>query len=142
MSLNLFKKFSFTLLFLFSSLYAQQIKMTLRVDATDTPKHLLHTNESIEAGSGPVTLYFPRWIPGYHDPTGPVVDMAGLFIIAEGKTISWRRDPVVMNAIHCIVPEGTKTIDVKFDFRIRRIAKSLYGPVFYIRSEYALVTQI
>lgn len=116
MNLNLFKKFLFALLFLFSSLYAQQIRMSLRVDATDTPKHLLHTKESIETGSGPITLYFPRWIPGYHDPTGPVTDMAGLFIKAGGKTISWRRDPVVMNAIHCNVPEGSKTIDVKFDF--------------------------
>jgi predicted metalloprotease with PDZ domain len=103
-------------LFLISSIYAQQIKMTLKVDATDTPKHLLHTSESIETIAGPVTLYFPRWIPGYHDPSGPVVDMAGLFIKAGGKTISWRRDPVVMNAIHCDIPEGTNTIDVNFDF--------------------------
>ena len=68
MNLNLFKKFLFALLFLFSSLYAQQIKITLRVDATDTPKHLLHTEESIETGSGPITLYFPRWIPRLSRP--------------------------------------------------------------------------
>ena len=104
------------ILFLISSVYAQQIRMNIKVDATDTPKHLLHTVESIETIGGPVTLYFPRWIPGYHDPTGPVVDMAGLFIKADGKTIHWRRDPVVMNAIHCDVPEKTKTLDVNFDF--------------------------
>jgi predicted metalloprotease with PDZ domain len=110
------KRILLAVLFLISSIYGQQTKMTLKVDATDAPKHLLHTSESIEIEGGPVTLYFPRWIPGYHDPSGPVVDMAGLFIKAEGKIIQWRRDPVVMNAIHCDVPEGTKAIDVNFDF--------------------------
>ena len=109
-------KILFITVVLSATLFAQQIKMTLRVDATDTPRHLLHTVESIEVNSGPLTLYYPRWIPGYHDPNGPVVDMAGLFIKAKGKTIQWRRDPVVMNEIHCDIPEGTNTIEVNFDF--------------------------
>jgi predicted metalloprotease with PDZ domain len=106
----------FIAIFLTFSVFGQRARLNLSVNATDTPKHLLHTSESIETDGGPLTLYFPRWIPGYHDPTGPVIDMAGLFIKADGKTIHWRRDPVVMNAIHCDVPEGTKTLDVNFDF--------------------------
>ena len=110
------KKFLFGVILLTSVLFAQQTNMTLKVDATDTPRHLLHTIESIEVSSGPLTLYYPSWIPGYHGPSGPVIDMAGLFIKSGEKTIPWRRDPVVMNAIHCDVPKGTNIIDVSFDF--------------------------
>ena len=111
-----FPRVIFIVIFFAFAGFGQRERIILKVDATDTPKHLLHTSESIETEGGPVTLYFPRWIPGYHDPTGPVVDMAGLFIKAEGKIIQWRRDPVVMNAIHCDVPEGAKALDVNFDF--------------------------
>lgn len=113
---HLIKNILLAIILFSSALFGQQIKITLKVDATETPKHILHTSESIESTGGHMTLYYPRWIPGYHDPTGPVVDMAGLFIKAGGKTIPWRRDPVVMNAIHCDIPEGIKTIDVNFDF--------------------------
>jgi predicted metalloprotease with PDZ domain len=111
-----FMKIIFFTLSLSFVLFAQQIKMILKVDATDTPKRLLHARETIDVKSGLVTLYYPRWIPGYHDPSGPVVDMAGLFISSAEKSIPWGRDPIIMNAIHCNVPEGIKSIDVKFDF--------------------------
>jgi predicted metalloprotease with PDZ domain len=91
-------------------------QMTLRVDATDAPRHILHATMNIPAKPGPMTLLYPEWIPGEHGPTGPVVDLVGLKITAGGKTISWSRDAVNMYAFHVTVPEGASTLDVVFDF--------------------------
>ena len=88
----------------------------LTVDATDAPRKLLHTKESVAVIPGKLTLFYPKWIPGEHGPTGPVIDMAGLKISANGKIISWRRDLDEMYEIHCDVPSGTATIDIAFDF--------------------------
>ena len=105
----------FCCLFVASSLVAQTT-ITLSVDATDAPRKILHAQETITVHSGPLTLVYPEWIPGEHGPTGPVVDVAGLHIVADGKDISWRRDLVDMYAIHTTIPSGTKEIDVHYDF--------------------------
>ena len=99
-----------------SGLLLGQTSMSLAVDASDAPRKILHAQESISASAGPLTLMYPEWIPGEHGPTGPVVDVAGLHIIAEGKDLAWRRDLVDMYAIHTTVPSGTKEIKVTFDF--------------------------
>lgn len=105
-------------LFLLSGvlLTAQSGEMKLRVDATDAPRHVLHASMNIPAKPGPMTLLYPEWIPGEHAPTGPVVDLVGLKISADGKSIPWRRDPVNMYAFHVDVPAGASSLDVTFDF--------------------------
>jgi len=62
-----------------------------------------------------MTLLYPEWIPGEHGPTGPVNDLAGLKIQANGQTIAWTRDPVNMYAFHITVPSGASAVDVAFD---------------------------
>jgi predicted metalloprotease with PDZ domain len=94
----------------------EQASIVLTVDATEAPRKILHTRESITVHPGHLTLFYPKWIPGEHGPTGPVIDMAGLKITAGGKTISWRRDLEEMYAIHCEVPSGIDKIDISFDF--------------------------
>ena len=84
-----------------------QSSINLTVDATEAPKKILHSRETISVHPGALTLFYPKWIPGEHGPTGPVIDMAGLKIIAGGKSISWRRDLEEMFAIHCEVPRGS-----------------------------------
>ena len=64
---------------------------------------------------GPVTVVFPKWIPGEHGPTGPIVDLTGLEFFAGTQRLTWRRDLVEMYAFHLTVPEGTTTLDVKLD---------------------------
>jgi predicted metalloprotease with PDZ domain len=100
------------------NIQAQQKKASieLSVDATETPRKILHIHETIAVEPGAVTLFYPKWIPGEHGPTGPVIDVAGLTIDAGKETISWRRDLEEMFAIHCDVPAGVKSIDVTFDF--------------------------
>ena len=94
----------------------EQSAITLTVDATEAPRKILHSRETITVHPGHLTLFYPKWIPGEHGPTGPVIDMAGLKITGSGKPISWRRDLEEMFAIHCEVPPGVDRVDVSFDF--------------------------
>ena len=36
-------------------------------------------------GSGPLTLLYPKWLPGTHRPDGRVDALAGLVIKADGE---------------------------------------------------------
>ena len=64
----------------------------LEVDAREAPKRIFHARLSIPASPGTLRLYYPKWIPGEHGPTGPITDLAGLKLSAAGKPIPWRRD--------------------------------------------------
>jgi predicted metalloprotease with PDZ domain len=87
----------------------------LEVDATEAPRKIYHTKLVIPATPGPLTLYFPKWIPGNHGPTGPITDLAGLRFHAGGKAIPWERDEEDMYAFHCEVPAGADTVEVALD---------------------------
>jgi predicted metalloprotease with PDZ domain len=65
---------------------------------------------------GPLVLSYPEWIPGEHEPSGPIIDMAGLKLMANGKLIPWRRDLIDMFALHLDIPQGAKSLDIDFDF--------------------------
>ncbi|MFZ0467275.1 MAG: hypothetical protein WAL78_16395 [Candidatus Acidiferrales bacterium] len=88
----------------------------LAVDATSAPQKILHAKETIPVHAGPLTLYYPEWIPGEHAPDGPIADVAGLEFTAKGKRIAWRRDLVDMFAIHLEIPEGVDSLNVALDF--------------------------
>jgi predicted metalloprotease with PDZ domain len=90
--------------------------IVLHVDLTDAPRHILHAHEQIPVSAGPLTLEYPQWIPGDHRPTGPIDNLAGVFVRANGKDIPWRRDEVDMYGIHLTVPDGVTSLDVSYDF--------------------------
>src|SRR6266516_2862338 len=90
--------------------------ITLRVDATEAARKIYHAQLTIPASPGPLTLFYPKWIPGEHAPTGPITDLAGLRVTAGGKPIAWNRDAEDMYAFHVEVPAGAKAIEVAFDF--------------------------
>ncbi len=96
-----------------SAASAQAIKLS--VDATGAARNILHTKFTIPVRPGPLTLFYPKWIPGEHSPTGPINDLVGLKLSANGKPVVWRRDDVEMFAIHCEVPQGVNELDVSFD---------------------------
>src|SRR6476469_2550716 len=81
--------------------------MTLDVDATDAPMKILHATLSLAARPGPMTLFYPKWIPGEHMPSGPIANLTGLHVFAGGSELEWRRDLVEMNAFAVTVPAGT-----------------------------------
>jgi predicted metalloprotease with PDZ domain len=88
--------------------------MTLSVDATDVARRILTVQEKLPVTPGPLTLLFPEWLPGHHSPGGRVDRVAGLQIAANGKPISWRRDPVNVFAVHVDVPAGVNSLDIAF----------------------------
>src|ERR1044071_5817273 len=102
------------LLFTTASALAQSA-MTLTVDATDAARNIVHSKLAIPVRPGPLTLFYPKWIPGEHSPTGPINDLVGLKLSAAGKSIPWRRDDVEMFAFHCEIPNGVTELDVSFD---------------------------
>ena len=88
----------------------------LLVDATQAPLKIIHTKMTLPVKAGPLTLYYPKWIPGEHAASGPVVNMTGLEISGAGKKIPWRRDLLDMFAFHLDVPSGVTSLDIKFDY--------------------------
>lgn len=87
----------------------------LEVDAGEAPRKIFHAHLTIPARPGPLELYYPKWIPGEHGPTGPITDLAGLRFSAAGKPIAWRRDDVDMYALHCEVPAGASEVEISLD---------------------------
>jgi predicted metalloprotease with PDZ domain len=107
-------------------------EITLQVDATDLDRHIFNVHEIIPVtGSEPVTLLFPKWIPGAHGPVGPIRSLAGLTVTVDGKPVAWQRDPVDIYAFHIDRPvsidmsddsapsaesAAPATMDVRFQF--------------------------
>ncbi|HWW61997.1 MAG TPA: M61 family peptidase [Thermoanaerobaculia bacterium] len=91
---------------------------TVFVDATDARKGVFHSTLTMSAAGGTtVTLVFPKWIPGEHSPTGPLMQMAGLHVRANGVEVPWRRDPVDVFAIDVDIPRGdSNTLELRFDY--------------------------
>ena len=87
----------------------------LTVDATEAPRRILHARLEIPVRPGPLRLVYPKWIPGDHMPSGPIADLTGLRLSANGRSLAWERDPVDMYAFHCDVPAGASRLAVTFD---------------------------
>ncbi len=83
--------------------------MSVAVDCTDARRGIFHTKLTIAAKPGPVTLVYPKWIPGEPTPTGPLMQVAGLHMSS-----AWTRDPVDLFAFHT---EASATpLEVDFDY--------------------------
>ena len=89
---------------------------TITVDATDAPRKIFHARMTIPAKPGDFVLLYPKWIPGEHGPTGPIVDTAGIYFRANGHNLAWHRDPVEMYAYHVEVPQGVTSIEATIDY--------------------------
>jgi len=93
-----------------------QPALTLSVDASQARMKILHASLSMPARSGAVTLVYPKWIPGEHMPSGPISNLAGLHIFADGAELPWRRDLVNMNAFHVTVAPGARVMTATYDY--------------------------
>lgn len=90
----------------------------LEVDLRDATKRIFHSRMEFPVTSGPLTLVYPKWIPGEHSPTGAIVDATGLHFRGNGKEILWRRDDVDLYAFHCDVPPGVTTLEATLDYQV------------------------
>jgi predicted metalloprotease with PDZ domain len=90
--------------------------ITLALDATDAPRKIFHAQLTIPAAPGTLTLYYPKWIPGEHAPSGPVVDLAGLKFTGNGQLLKWRRALDDNWTILVEVPAGVQEVHASLDF--------------------------
>ena len=98
--------------------YAQSHAPTisLTVDATEAPRKIFHARLTMPATPGTMVLYYPKWLPGEHGPTGPVQNLTGLKFTAKGQEIKWRRDLLDGWTINVEVPPGASSIEAALDF--------------------------
>ena len=87
----------------------------LQVDATDLNRRIFDVTETIPVErAGPLVLFFPEWLPGNHGPVGPIAQLAGLEITANGQRVEWVRDTLHPFAFHLEVPQGASEITARF----------------------------
>jgi predicted metalloprotease with PDZ domain len=88
----------------------------LQIDVTDLDRRIYKVRQTVPvAKAGPMTLLYPKWVPGGHSPRNSIDYLAGLTITANGKPVPWKRDPVEVFAFHFTPPAGTRSVDVAFD---------------------------
>jgi predicted metalloprotease with PDZ domain len=98
---------------MFNLASAQSIQ--LFVDLSDAPRNIYHSRLTMPVKPGPLTLVYPKWIPGNHRPAGPIANVTGVKMEAGGQTLAWQRDPVDMYAFHVDVPAGANELQVSLD---------------------------
>lgn len=104
------------------------VAVALTVRLPDPGQKILYVHEVMPVKPGPLTLYYPKYIPGDHAPDGPIGTMMGLEVMAGGKRIAWHRDEVDMFTFHLTVPTGINQIDIRFQFPAHdRVTPSLMG---------------
>jgi len=97
------------------------------VDASEAPRKIFHAQLRIPAKPGTLTLYYPKWIPGDHGPTGPITDLMGLKFTAGGRTLTWRRDLLDGYTFHVEVPAGESEVTADLDYASPASHDGLYG---------------
>ncbi|PRC91201.1 M61 family metallopeptidase [Solimicrobium silvestre] len=88
----------------------------LDVDVTNLDQKIFKVHERIPVTAGKLTLFYPQWLPGNHAPTGPISQLAGLMLTANGQPVEWKRDTLNMFAFHLTVPANVKFIDADYQF--------------------------
>ncbi len=88
----------------------------ISVDLSEAPRHIFHAHLVIPAAPGPLTLFYPKWIPGEHMPDGPISDLVGLKFTAGNKTLAWQRDSEDMYAFHMEIPSGATSVEADLDY--------------------------
>ncbi|HJP98226.1 MAG TPA: M61 family peptidase [Rhodanobacteraceae bacterium] len=90
--------------------------VALTVSLPDPGQKILYVREVMPVAPGPLTLYYPKWIPGDHSPDGPIEQVMGLEFFANGKRLAWQRDELDRFTFHVTVPGDANQLDVRFQF--------------------------
>src|SRR5260370_9851560 len=75
---------------------AQNSIIRLSADLREAPRRIFHAHLEMPVKPGPLTLLYPKWIPGAHAPAGPIADLVGGKLTANGTTITCRRHLVAI----------------------------------------------
>ena len=94
---------------------SQKTPIQITVDLSDAPRKLYHAEVDLPVTAGPLALTTPKWIPGTHQPFGPVASITGVVFTANGRPLDWRRDDVDLYEFHVTIPEGVATLHAHLD---------------------------
>ncbi len=92
--------------------------IALTVDLTDIVDRVekVHEDIPVEPGAKELVLLYPEWIPGDHEPSGPIESLAGIVTTVDGNRVQWVRDRVNMYAFRVPLPAGARTVGLDFDY--------------------------
>jgi hypothetical protein len=91
--------------------------IVLEIDTTKAPtQNVIFTHEIVPVQPGRTVLYYPKWIPGEHSAAGPIANLSGIVITANGAPVTWRREPHDLYALDVDVPAGISSLDVAFTY--------------------------
>src|SRR5579875_2866167 len=93
--------------------------VALTVELPHPQQQILYVHEVVPVRPGPLTLLYPKFIPGDHAPDGPINEVMGIEITSAGKRVPWSRDAVDMFTLHLNVPANTDRIQIAFQFPAR-----------------------
>lgn len=88
----------------------------IHVDMSRSPQRIMHAQLEMPVEPGPLTLLYPKYMPGEHGPTGPIAELVGLVIQGNGKPIAWDRDSRDVFTFYIDVPVGVTKLDIKLDY--------------------------
>ncbi len=88
----------------------------LTVDARQAPEGIIRTDMDMPARPGPLTIYYPKWIPGEHAGDGPIMNVVGLKFTGNGKIVPWKRDLLDAWTFHLDVPPGVGRLHIVFQY--------------------------
>src|ERR1700722_6050735 len=87
----------------------------VEVDAREAPRGIMSAHLALPVSAGPLTLVYPKWLPGRHSPAGPLTSLGGPIFKANGRVLPWRRDSVDLNAFHLEIPAGATELGVDLE---------------------------
>jgi predicted metalloprotease with PDZ domain len=71
---------------------------------------------TIPAKPGPLTLGYPKWIPGEHSPAGALNQIIKLKFSSNGHALQWRRDDVEIYDFRLNIPADVTELNIDLDF--------------------------
>ncbi len=87
----------------------------IQVDASQAPRGIMTAHLTLPVTAGPLTLVYPKWLPGRHSPAGPLTSLGGPVFKVDGQLLPWRRDSVDLNAFHLDIPAGATQLGVDLE---------------------------
>jgi len=110
----------------------QRVDSTLHIDATDLPRLLLSSEQTIPLDANQrgtdLALWYPKWVPGSHAPGGPIQNIAGFSITdQDGNSIKWSRTPGEVYRFIAHVPKSATELNIGFRYITNQSAANSHG---------------
>ncbi|MHC4975341.1 MAG: M61 family metallopeptidase [Planctomycetota bacterium] len=97
--------------------FTARAQMSLRVDATEIEKSLIHASVTMPASGGELELFYVQYVPGNHLPSAALWNSVDLHVYDErGNELRWDRDPLHVFRVVVTVPEGVEGIEVRHTY--------------------------